>query len=70
MDDGVATKVRVTLRGSLTGQTETQRRTVWALGLRRRGATRVHTMTPVLRGALRKVEHLVEVSEVTDGQHR
>lgn len=69
MDDGV-TKVRVTLRGSLTGQTQSQRRTVFALGLKRRGATRVHTLTPGLRGAIRKVEHLVEVSEVTDGQDR
>jgi len=70
VDDGVGTKVRITLRGSLIGQTQSQRRTVWALGLRRIGAARVHTMTPGLRGALRKVEHLVDVSEVTDGQHR
>ncbi len=70
MDDGVVKQVRVTLRGSLIGQTQSQRRTVWALGLRRIGAARVHTLTPGLRGALRKVQHLVDVSEVSDGQPR
>jgi len=68
--DGVAMKVRVTLRRSLIGHTQTQRRTAWALGLRRIGAARVHTLTPALRGALRKVEHLVAVEEVADGEHR
>ncbi len=66
----VTPEVRVTLRRSLIGHTETQRRTVWALGLRRVGAARVHVLTPALRGALRKVQHLVSVEEVEHGQHR
>jgi len=68
--DGVTMKVRVTLRRSLIGRTETQRRTVWALGLRRVGAARVHTLTRSLRGALLKVGHLVAVEEVADGRDR
>jgi len=68
--DGVTMKVRVTLRRSLIGRTETQRRTVWALGLRRVGAVRVHPLTPSLRGALLKVGHLVAVEEVADGRDR
>ncbi len=69
MADRVATKIRVTLRRSLIGRAQTQRRTAWALGLRRVGAARVHTLTAALQGALRKVSHLVEVEEVEDGQH-
>jgi large subunit ribosomal protein L30 len=68
--DGVTKKVRVILRRSLIGRAQTQRRTAWALGLRRVGAARVHALTPALRGALRKVEHLVAVEEVADGSHR
>ena len=70
MADRLAVKVRVTLRRSLIGCAQTQRRTAWALGLRRVGATRVHTLTPALRGALLKVGHLVAVEEVADGAHR
>jgi large subunit ribosomal protein L30 len=62
--------VRVRLRRSLIGHTRDQRRTVWALGLRRVGASRVHVMTPGLQGALRKVQHLVSVEEVDRDQHR
>ncbi len=71
MADGVKPKqVRVTLRRSLIGRAPDQRKIVWALGLRRVGAQRVHSLTPSLAGALRKVEHLISVEEVNDGQPR
>ena len=63
-------EVRLTLRRSLIGRPEGQRRIVRALGLRRVGAARVHTLTPAVVGALRKVGHLVTVREVTDGRDR
>lgn len=63
-------KVRVTLRRSLIGRPEAQRRIVRGIGLRRIGAARVHTVTPALEGALKKVGHLVWVREVTDGRDR
>jgi large subunit ribosomal protein L30 len=63
-------KVRVTLRRSLIGRPEGQRRIVRAFGLRRVGAARVHALTPALEGALRKVGHLLVVREVTDGRDR
>lgn len=63
-------QVRVTLRHSLIGRTPSQRKTVWALGLRRVGAQRVHALTPSLAGALQKVHHMVSVEEVDDGQPR
>ena len=64
------TRVRITLRRSLIGHAERQRRIVRSLGLRRVGATRVHARTPSLEGALRKIQHLVSVEEVAHGQDR
>ena len=62
--------MRVTLRRSLIGRTESQRRIVRALGLRRVGQERVHARTPSLDGALRKIGHLVSVEEVAHGRDR
>jgi len=66
----VADLVKLTLRRSLIGRPEDQRKIVWALGLRRIGATRVHVLTPSVAGALRKVGHLVSIEEVQHGQPR
>jgi len=71
--DGLAPgqrRVAVTLRRSLIGHAERQRRIVRALGLRRVGHMRVHALTPSLQGALRKIGHLVSVKEVADGPDR
>ncbi len=73
MADGVAAtqrRVAVTLRRSLIGNPEHQRRIVRALGLRRVGHSRVHALIPSLEGALRKIAHLVSVKEVADGPDR
>lgn len=72
MADGVTApgRVRLTLRRSLIGRPETQRRIVRALGLRRVGASRVHALTPSVQGALRRIGHLVTVDEVTHGRDR
>lgn len=71
MANGVTPKqVRVRLTRSLIGHTRAQRRVVWALGLRRVGAARVHRLTPQLEGAIRKVQHLVSLEEVADGRPR
>jgi large subunit ribosomal protein L30 len=60
----VATKtVKVTLRRSVIGEKPKTRATVESLGLRKLNQTREHTDTPVLRGMLHKVRHLVEVEE-------
>lgn len=55
--------LRVTLVKSPIGYTERQKGTVRALGLRRLNQTVEHVDTPVLRGMLHKVSHLVEVEE-------
>jgi large subunit ribosomal protein L30 len=63
-------RIRVRLERSLIGRPPAQRRVALALGLRRIGAARVHTLTPQLEGAVRKVQHLVSVEEVEHGRHR
>jgi len=55
--------VRVTLVRSPIGYTESQKRTVRALGLRRMHQTVEHQDTPALRGMITKVIHLLKVEE-------
>lgn len=58
-----ARAVRITLMKSPIGSPERQRRTLLALGLRRREQTVEQMDSPALRGMLDKVKHLVEVEE-------
>jgi large subunit ribosomal protein L30 len=55
--------LRITLVKSPIGYTERQKGTVQALGLRRMHQTVEQVDTPVLRGMLAKVSHLVRVEE-------
>jgi large subunit ribosomal protein L30 len=55
--------VRVTLVKSPIGYSKRQKATVRALGLRRMHQTIEHVDSPVLRGMLAKVGHLVLVEE-------
>lgn len=55
--------IEVTLIRSAIGYSVRQKNTVRALGLRRLGQTVQHNDTPVIRGMIDKVAHLVEVSE-------
>jgi large subunit ribosomal protein L30 len=57
-------QLRVTLARSLIDQQQALKRTARALGLRRIGATRVHDDTPVIRGMIFKVKHLLRVEEL------
>jgi large subunit ribosomal protein L30 len=57
-------RLRVTLVKSPTNNHERQKRTVRALGLRRLHQTVEHADSPVTRGMIAKVAHLVEVEEV------
>ncbi len=59
-----AKKLRVTLVKSSIGYSERQKGTVRALGLRRLGDVVEKADTPVIRGMINKVSHLVEVEEV------
>ena len=58
--------LRVTLRKSIVGRPEKHRRTVQSLGLRKLNRTVVLKDTPVIRGMVQKVSHLLEVEESSD----
>ncbi len=55
--------LRITWIKSGIGYSERQKNTIRALGLRRLGSSVEHQDTPVIRGMVNKVSHLVEVQE-------
>ena len=55
--------LRVTWVKSTIGYSVRQKNTVRALGLRRLGQSVEHQDTPVIRGMINKVSHLVQVEE-------
>ena len=60
----MAKKLKVKQIRSAIGRLKNQKRTVRALGLRRLGHTVEHNDTPVIRGMINTVKHLVQVEEV------
>jgi len=58
--------LKITLTRSLIGRPEDQRATVKALGLKKMHTYVMQNDTPVMRGMVRKVEHLVTVEEIQD----
>ena len=56
--------LRITLTKSPIGYSYRQKRTVRALGLRRMQQTVEQHDTPVIRGMIAKVQHLLTVEEV------
>jgi len=61
--DASAKTLRITLVRSPIGYAERQKRTVRALGLRRMNQTVEQADTPVIRGMIAKVSHLLKVEE-------
>jgi len=57
------TTLRITLVKSPIGYTKRQKGTVRALGLRRMNQTVEHADSPVIRGMVNSVSHLVKVEE-------
>lgn len=55
--------LQVTLVKSPIGYTKDQKATVRALGLRRMNQTIEHKDSPVIRGMLNKIIHLVKIEE-------
>ncbi|HIP87686.1 MAG TPA: 50S ribosomal protein L30 [Anaerolineales bacterium] len=66
MSEGKSKKkvLRITLVKSPIGYSKRQKGTVRALGLRRMHQTVEKEDTPVIRGMVAKVQHLVKVEEV------
>ncbi|MBN2412594.1 50S ribosomal protein L30 [candidate division KSB1 bacterium] len=57
-------KLRITLVRSTIGRLQNQKRNAVALGLNKLNKTVEHTDTPVIRGMINKISHLVKVEEV------
>ena len=60
----MAKKIKVKQIRSAIGRLENQKRTIRALGLRRIGHSVEHNDTPVVRGMVNRVKHLVQVEDV------
>ncbi|MCD6571469.1 MAG: 50S ribosomal protein L30 [Deltaproteobacteria bacterium] len=56
--------IKVTLKRSIIGETKRQRAIVRSLGLKRRGRSKVLKDNPGLRGAIKKISHLLDWEEV------
>lgn len=57
-------KIKVTLTRSIIGSSKRQKRTVEALGLGKINSSAIHEANDVIKGMVRKVDHLVKVEEV------
>ncbi|MDG5492454.1 50S ribosomal protein L30 [Psychroserpens sp. SPM9] len=57
-------KIKVTKVKSAINRTQTQKRTLEALGLNKIGQTKVHDASPSILGMVSKVSHLVSVEEM------
>ncbi len=59
-------KLRITYKKSAIGYNQKQKATIQALGLRRLHQVVEHEDTPVIRGMVNKVPHLVSVEAVEE----
>lgn len=59
-------KLKITYTKSAIGYNAKQKATIQALGLRRLNHSVEHADTPVIRGMVNKVSHLVRVEEVAE----
>ncbi|SFM34230.1 large subunit ribosomal protein L30 [Paenibacillus sp. 1_12] len=60
----MAKQLQITLKRSLIGRPETQRRTVVSLGLGKLNSTVIQQDNVAIRGMVNQVSHLVEVIEL------
>lgn len=60
----MAKALQITLKRSVIGRPEDQRKTVEALGLRKIRQTVVKQDNPAMRGMIYKVKHLLDVKEI------
>jgi large subunit ribosomal protein L30 len=59
-------KLLITYKKSAIGYSERQKRTIQALGFHKLNQTVEHSDSPVIRGMINKVAHLVRVEEVAE----
>lgn len=59
-------RLEITLARGLAGKSEIHKATAKSLGLRRPRQVRIHRDTPMIRGMVSKIQHLVKVREMED----
>ena len=59
-------KLKITLIRSKDGRKPNQRETLKGLGLRKIGQSVIREDNPMIRGMIRKVEHLIKVEELNE----
>lgn len=57
-------QLEITLKRSVIGRKENQKKTVQTLGLKKINDTVIHNDTPSIRGMIETVSHLVAVTEL------
>ena len=57
--------IKISLRKSLIGRTEKQRRIIQGLGLRKINSEVIREKSPEILGMINKVDFMLEVTEVT-----
>lgn len=62
--------LKITLKRSLIGRPEKQRKIVRSLGLRRLNQSVVHNDDSSIRGMINKISHIVKVEELEAGAER
>ena len=60
----MAKQLKITLKKSIIGRNQRQRKTIEALGLKKIGQTVVHDDTPQIRGMFHKTDFMLDVEEV------
>ena len=60
----MAKQLNITLKKSIIGRNQRQRKTIEALGLKKIGQTVVHDDTPQIRGMIHKTDFMLDVEEV------
>ncbi len=58
--------LKITLKRSLIGRPEKQRRIINSLGLRKINHSVTHKDTPSIRGMIHKTSHMLEVTEAAE----
>ena len=60
----MAKQLKITLKKSIIGRNQRQRKTIEALSLKKIGQTVVHDDTPQIRGMIHKTDFMLDVEEV------
>lgn len=58
--------IRITLKRSIIGKPERQKRIIKALGLRKLNHSVLHKDLPSIRGMINKVPHMLKVEEIEE----